>query len=81
MDDQRIPGEHQEAARRNREIEWILLIEDVVWGNYCRRSASHRSTSGTGFFWRKYLRPIPKVFLIDAYEVSCRARADKVAPR
>jgi hypothetical protein len=32
-------------------------------------------------FGRKYLRPIPKVFLIDAYEVSCRARADKVAPR
>jgi hypothetical protein len=31
--------------------------------------------------WRKYLRLIPKVFLIDAYEVSCRARADKVAPR
>jgi hypothetical protein len=31
--------------------------------------------------WRKDPRPIPKVFLIDAYEVSCRARTDKVVHR
>ena len=31
--------------------------------------------------WRKDPRSIPKVFLIDAYEVSWRARTDKVAHR
>jgi hypothetical protein len=39
-----------------------------------------RLTSGIEIWWRKDLRSIPKVFLIDAYEVSCRARADKVYP-
>jgi hypothetical protein len=38
------------------------------------------STSGIEI-GRKDLRSIPKVFLIDAYEVSWRARADKVTLR
>ncbi len=43
--------------------------------------SSHAVNFQNRIEWRKDLRSIPKVFLIDAYEVSWWAWADKVTPR